>query len=833
MSNERNYIIKGMTCASCQAHITKAVSKVEGVSDVTVSLLTNTMRVVGDASDKEIIKQVESIGYGAARAFSEDNLAYKEDQTPRRQFILRIAISSFLLLILLYISMGFTMFKFPMPIFLSENILILEIAQMFLALASMIINRSFFINGTKSLIRLQPNMDSLVSLGSGASFLWSIFLVLISVINNESHEIYHSLYFESAAMIPTLITVGKFLEELAKEKSKSSIRQLISMIPSTTIVVRDEVEKVIPSSEVLVDDIVVVRAGDRVPIDGVIIEGNTSIDESAFSGEGIPVDKSIGDVINQSTLNLTGVIKAKATNVGENTLYRKLIRILEDLNSTKAPSQRIADRVSYFFVPMVLFLSIICSLTWLLISKDPAISLERGITVLVIACPCALGLATPVAIMVGSGLGAKRGILFKNAISLENMGKSEIVLLDKTGTITSGNPTVTDIFTDGMMTENELLMLASSLEKHSNHPIGDAILRYSYDKDIKPKEANDIEILVGAGVKGIIDSSSVIIGSFDYISSRFMVHDKVSKINDSLGSEGKTTLLIVKNDIVAGLIALLDLPKEDSINAIASFSRLGLKTIMLTGDNEKVASYIARMTGVDSYISSCSPEMKMRFVRKLKDRHKVIMVGDGTNDILALSEADAGIAMGQGTDVAINSGSVIITSSSLKDVQRAIVLSRATIRNIKENISYAFIYNMLMIPLAAGIIPGITLKPVYGAAIMALSSLTVCLNSLRLQFADLDRIRPKSVREIDIQNLREEFLRSEVKTVTKKVYINKMMCEHCEKRVRDIILSTAGVTSAFVSHETGIATIEVDVNFDEASLREAIENASYEFVRIE
>ena len=753
------YIVTGMTCASCQAHVEKAVAKVPGVKSVSVSLLTNSMAVDGTAGAAEIIKAVEDAGYGAEpksaavqKQSSSAKLTAAEDALKDREtpkLVRRLVLSVGFLAVLMYITMGHNMWGWPVPAFLSHNHIGLAILQMLLAIVVMIINRAFFISGFKSLFHGAPNMDTLVALGSGVSFGWSLYilfrmtwLLTNGTSNMDLMPLYHGqLYFESAAMIPALITVGKTLESLSKGRTTDALKNLMKMAPKTAVVERAGQQVEVGIDEVQTGDIFVVKPGESIPVDGVIIEGTTAVDESALTGESIPVDKGVEDSVSAATINQSGFIRARATRVGEDTTFSQIIQMVSDAASTKAPIARIADKVSGIFVPAVILIAAAVMVVWLLLGQNLAYALERAISVLVISCPCALGLATPVAIMVGNGMGARNGVLFKTSEALENAGKVQIIALDKTGTITAGKPEVTDLIPADGVSEKELLTLAYSLEQKSEHPLARAIVSYAEELDTLSPELSGFEIMPGNGLKGQIKENGktevLLGGNQSAIEKVAVIDDTVKGQANRLAEEGKTPLYFAKDDTLLGMIAVADTMKEDSADAVSQMQKMGLRVVMLTGDNEKTANAIGREAGVDEVIAGVLPDGKEAVIRKLKENGKVAMVGDGINDAPALTQADIGIAIGAGTDVAMDAADVVLMKSKLSDVPAAIRLSRATRKNIRENLFWAFIYNIIGIPLAAGVwIPlfGWQLNPMFGAAAMSLSSFCVVTNALRLNF---------------------------------------------------------------------------------------------------
>lgn len=879
------YNITGMSCAACQAHVEKAVSKVPGVESVSVSLLTNSMGVEGSASSEAIVKAVEDAGYGAAVQGAEENqssansleaqekaLEDKESPILKR----RLVTSVVFLLVLMYFSMGHTMFHLPLPKFLDGNHIGITVIQMVLAAIVMFINKKFFVSGWKSVRSGAPSMDTLVAMGSMTSFLWSFYILMQmtrSVTDGDTKAVMagmHNLYFESAAMIVTLITVGKLLEALSKGRTTDALKSLMKLAPKTAVIERDGEETLVQIAEVKTGDVFVVRPGESIPVDGVIIEGGTAIDESALTGESVPVDKSIGDEVSAATINRTGFIRAKATRVGEDTTLSQIIKMVSDAAATKAPIAKIADKVSGIFVPIVIIIAVIVTLIWIFVGQPFGYALARGIAVLVVSCPCALGLATPVAIMVGSGLGAKNGILFKTASSLEETGRIQIVALDKTGTITKGEPTVTDIKPADGVTAVQLLNIANALEARSEHPFALAITRYFEEKREELKLA-DVEIeafeaISGKGIQaklvGAESKGDLYAGSVKYISALVEVADDIKTEADSLAALGKTPLLFAGGGKLIGMIAVADTVKDDSRSAIAEMKRQGLKVVMITGDNERTARAIGDQAGVEYVASGVLPDGKENLIKELGKLGKVAMVGDGINDAPALTRADVGIAIGAGADVAVDAADVVLMNSRLSDVSGAIRLSRATLRNIHENLFWAFFYNILLIPLAAGayvhFMKGWSMNPMWGAAAMSLSSFCVCMNALRLNLfkvhnANRDRHGKGEVSETKLNslikkvtgndessdepgqsetnNLHEDNLK-EGKVMTKTMKIEGMMCGHCEATVKKALEAIDGVNSAEVSHEAGTAVVELSGEVQDGVLQKAVEDKDYKVLSI-
>ena len=879
------YNITGMSCAACQAHVEKAVGKVPGVESVSVSLLTNSMGVEGSASSEAIVKAVEDAGYGAVVQGVEESqsstnsleaqekaLEDKESPVLKR----RLVTSVVFLLVLMYFSMGHTMFHLPLPKFLDGNHIGITVIQMVLAAIVMFINKKFFVGGWKSVRSGAPSMDTLVAMGSMTSFLWSFYILMQmtrSVTDGDTKAVMagmHNLYFESAAMIVTLITVGKLLEALSKGRTTDALKSLMKLAPKTAVIERDGEETLVQIAEVKTGDVFVVRPGESIPVDGVIIEGGTAIDESALTGESVPVDKSIGDEVSAATINRTGFIRAKATRVGEDTTLSQIIKMVSDAAATKAPIAKIADKVSGIFVPIVIIIAVIVTLIWIFVGQPFGYALARGIAVLVVSCPCALGLATPVAIMVGSGLGAKNGILFKTASSLEETGRIQIVALDKTGTITKGEPTVTDIKPAEGVTAVQLLNIANALEARSEHPFALAITRYFEEKkeDLKLSdvEIEAFEAISGKGIQaklvGAESKGDLYAGSVKYISALVEVADDIKTEADSLSAQGKTPLLFAGGGKLIGMIAVADTVKDDSRSAIAEMKRQGLKVVMITGDNERTARAIGDQAGVEYVASGVLPDGKENLIRELGKLGKVAMVGDGINDAPALTRADVGIAIGAGADVAVDAADVVLMNSRLSDVSGAIRLSRATLRNIHENLFWAFFYNILLIPLAAGayvhFMKGWSMNPMWGAAAMSLSSFCVCMNALRLNLfkvhnANRDRHGKGEVSETKLnslirkvtgndessdepgqsetKNLHEDNLK-EGKVMTKTMKIEGMMCGHCEATVKKALEAIEGVNSAEVSHEAGTAVVELSEEVQDEVLQKAVEDKDYKVLSI-
>ena len=883
----KQYTVTGMSCAACSSRVEKAVSKVPGVTACSVSLLTNSMGVEGDVPPETVIHAVEDAGYGAslkgqgtaaqAQSASEAEDALKDRETPVLKH--RLIASLGFLAVLMYMSMGHMMWGWPLPHFMDGNHVAMGLLQLLLAGIIMVINQKFFISGFKGLLHRAPNMDTLVALGSGASFIYSTYALFAMTDaqlkgNDTAVMSYmHEFYFESAAMILALITVGKMLEARSKGKTTDALKGLMKLAPKTAVIIRDGVETKVPIDEVKKGNVFVVRPGENIPVDGVVLEGTSAVNEAALTGESIPVDKAQGDPVSAATVNQSGYLRCEATRVGEDTSLSQIIRMVSDAAATKAPIAKIADRVSGVFVPAVITIAVVTTIVWLLAGQTFGFALARGISVLVISCPCALGLATPVAIIVGNGMGAKNGILFKTAVSLEETGKMDIVALDKTGTITSGEPRVTDVIPSGGVTEKELVSLALSLEKKSEHPLAKAVLLYAKEQQIDAPEAADFQALPGNGLSGTLDGASLAGGSFSYISGHTTVSAQEQASFERLASEGKTPLCFMKNGRLAGMIAVADVIKEDSPQAVKELQNMGIRVVMLTGDNERTARAIGAQAGVDEVIAGVLPDGKESVIRSLKEQGKVAMVGDGINDAPALTRADIGIAIGAGTDIAIDAADVVLMKSRLSDVPAAIRLSRATLRNIHENLFWAFFYNVVGIPLAAGLwypIFGWKLNPMFGAAAMSLSSFCVVTNALRLNLfkmhdaskdhpmrkraekaankggekaenAGAVRVGAEDTRSIGQtangnETVSKEMQKSENQknninmegiTMTKTMNIEGMMCGHCEARVKKALEALAGVESAEVSHEKGTAVVSMSADVADDTLKEAVEAQDY------
>ena len=824
----KQFDISGMSCAACSARVEKAVSSTPGVDSCAVNLLTNSMTVEGSASDEIIIAAVEKAGYGASlKTENNSKNVNKDSQKATKSSVLPRLIASVVLLIpLMYITMGHLMLNAPLPASLATNPMAIALIEMLISGVILVINQRFFISGFRATVNLSPNMDTLVALGSGVSYLYSLYVVFLMTVESSAHHLHH-LYFESAAMILTLITVGKMLEERAKGRTTDAISSLISLSPKTATVIRGGVETTIPSSDVRVGDVFVLRPGESVPVDGVVIEGESSVNEAALTGESVPVDKHKGDRVLCATVNQSGFLKCEATRVGEDTAIASVIKMVEDASATKAPIAKLADKVSGIFVPVVIGIATLTFVIWMLINGDPSVALSRGISVLVISCPCALGLATPVAIMVGSGVGAKQGILFKNAEALELTGRAEVVALDKTGTITKGEPDVTNVIYSRESDINELMSIAYALEKHSEHPLAKAIVGYA--EGYGEVNVNDFKALAGNGVYGRVQKAGYSSiheaygGSYKFISTLCDLSD-YNEDYEALTSEGKTPLFFIMDGSPLGLIALADTVRDDSAQAIGDMKAMGLRVVMLTGDNRRTAEAIGRIAGVDEVISDLLPDGKEETVRGLCEKNKVIMVGDGINDAPALTRAHVGMAIGGGTDIAIESANVVLMRDSLCDAVDAIRLGRRVLLNIKENLFWAFLYNTIGIPLAAGLF-GLALDPMFGAAAMSISSFCVVTNALRLNTFKSNY--NKTNKNDDKTNEKEE------KTMKITMKIQGMMCPHCEGRVRDTLNALDCVESCQVSHERDEAIVVPKADCTKEILTAAVEGAGYKVISVE
>lgn len=831
----KKFNVTGMSCAACSSRVEKAVSKVEGVQSCSVSLLTNSMGVEGSASDESIIAAVEKAGYGASVAGAEKKQSAETDQLKDKDtpvLMHRLIASVGFLVVLMYISMGHMMWGWPLPAFFADNHIAMGLVQLLLCVIIMVINQKFFISGFKSLIHRSPNMDTLVALGSGASFVYSVYALFAMTDaqvkgNAELVMSYmHEFYFESAAMILTLITVGKMLEAHSKGKTTNALKALLNLAPKKATLLIDGKETEVTVDKVKKGDVFVVRPGESIPVDAEITDGSTAVDESALTGESIPVDKVVGDTVSAGTINKAGFIKCSATAVGEDTALSQIIKMVSDAAATKAPVAKIADKVSGVFVPAVIVIAIITIAVWLLCGQTVGYALARGISVLVISCPCALGLATPVAIMVGNGMGARKGILFKTAASLEEAGKTQIAVLDKTGTITKGEPKVTDII-PFEITENELLKYAYSIEAKSEHPLAKAIIVKAEELSLNPYEVTDFKAESGSGLSAEYNGKRIIGGSKKYISSLISISNDILSKSDKLSEEGKTPLFFMLDNKLLGIIAVADVIKEESPQAIKQLQNMGIKVVMLTGDNERTAKAVGKLAGVDEVIAGVMPDGKEKVVAELKKQGKVLMVGDGINDAPALTRADIGMAIGSGTDIAIDAADVVFMKSKLTDVPAAVRLSRKTLRNIHENLFWAFIYNVIGIPLAAGVwIPllGWQLNPMFGAAAMSLSSFCVVTNALRLNFFDITN--PKKDRKIKYKSKKDD------NAMTKTMKIDGMMCSHCEGRVKQSLEGLAQVSQAEVSHEKGTAVVTLTAEVSNDVLKKTVEDQGYNVISI-
>lgn len=846
----KQYHVTGMSCAACSARVEKAVSNLPGVTQCSVSLLTNSMSVEGDAAPEQVIHAVEEAGYGASEkgarpgaggageagrtAEYEDML--KDTETPAMKR--RLIASLCLLIPMMYVSMGHMMWNWPLPGALAHNHVANGLIQLLFAASIMVINQKFFISGFKGLIHKAPNMDTLVALGSGASFVYSTY-ALLAMTDAQMRgdlagvaEYMHEFYFESAAMILTLITVGKMLEARSKGKTTDALRGLMKLAPKTAVVLKDGQEATVAIDEVRIGDHFVVRPGENIPVDGIVVDGSSAVNEAALTGESIPVDKAPGDTVSAATTNQSGYLRCEATRVGEDTTLSQIIQMVSDAAATKAPIAKVADRVSGVFVPVVITIAVITILVWLLAGQSIGFALARGISVLVISCPCALGLATPVAIMVGNGMGAKHGTLFKTAVSLEETGKTEIIALDKTGTITSGEPKITDLLPVDAVTEQELLRLAASLEQRSEHPLAKAVIRRAQESGIALQEVEAFQAVPGNGLTGICEGVSLAGGNLNFILTKTEVSAEARQRAESLAGEGKTPLFFAADGKLIGIIAVADVIREDSPEAVRQLQNMGIRVVMLTGDNERTARAIGAQAGVDEVIAGVLPDGKESVIRALKERGKVAMVGDGINDAPALTRADIGIAIGAGTDVAIDAADVVLMKSRLLDVPAAIRLSRATLRNIHENLFWAFIYNIIGIPLAAGVwypLLGWKLNPMFGAAAMSLSSFCVVTNALRLNLFSMYRSdRDRKIKHKKMKNQKEK----ESKTMERTMKIEGMMCGHCEARVKKTLEAIPQVDGAVVSHEAGTAVVKLNAEIANDVLKKAVEDQDYKVTEI-
>ena len=837
----KQYNVTGMSCAACSARVEKAVSKVPGVTACSVSLLTNSMGVEGTAAPETVIAAVQEAGYGAslkgagkaAPSMSEAEAQLEDHETPKLKR--RLLWSLGFLIVLMYFSMGHMMWGWPLPSFYNGNHIAMGLTQLLLTVVIMVINQKFFISGFKSLWHRAPNMDTLVALGSAAAFIYStyaLFAMTDAQVKGDMDDVMKYMmdfYFESAAMILTLITVGKMLEARSKGKTTDALKGLMKLAPKTACILRDGTEVTVPVNQVQKDDVFLVRPGESIPVDGVVLEGSSAVNEAALTGESIPADKAAGDSVSAATVNQSGFLKCRATRVGEDTTLSQIIQMVSDAAATKAPIAKIADKVSGVFVPAVICIALVTTAVWLLIGQSFGYALARGISVLVISCPCALGLATPVAIMVGSGLGAKNGILFKTAASLEETGRIEIVALDKTGTITSGEPKVTDIVPADGGDETTLLRSALALEQKSEHPLARAVLQHCREAGITAGDVSEFKALPGNGLTAVLDGVTICGGNLDFIGSRAEVTDKMRAETEKLSESGKTPLFFAAGDRLLGIIAVADVIKEDSPQAVRELQNMGIQVVMLTGDNERTAKAIGAQAGVDQVIAGVLPDGKETEIRRLLQRGKVAMVGDGINDAPALTRANIGIAIGAGTDVAIDAADVVLMKSRLSDVPAAIRLSRATLRNIHENLFWAFFYNTIGIPIAAGVfIPlGLTLNPMLGAAAMSLSSFCVVSNALRLNLFKLRDASHDHKRNTHLKEIEEE-----TNSMEKTMKIKGMMCGHCEATVKKALEAVPGVSEAKVSHENGTAVVTLSAPVDDSVLKNAVEAKDYTVTEI-
>ncbi len=818
----KKFDVTGMSCAACSGAVEKAVSSLDNVTSCTVNLLTNSMIVEGDASENEIIAAVQKAGYDASVTGAEKN-ERKKDNDEIKPLLLRLFSSGAFLVVLMYISMGHSMAGWPLPAFFEGNHIAVGILQLLLSGIILIINGKFFINGVHAVLRKSPNMDTLVALGSGVSFIYSLYVLFAMTdaqIKGDFRLVMsymHDFYFESAAMIVVLITVGKTLEAYSKGKTTNAIKALVELAPKTANIIRDGKEIIVSVDDVRIGDVFIVRPGENIPVDGVVTDGQTAVDESMLTGESVPVDKTKGDFVYAGTINKSGFVRCEALNVGEGTTLSQIIKMVNDATASKAPISKVADKVSAVFVPVVLLIAVITLVVWLLTGESVGFSLARAISVLVISCPCALGLATPVAIMVGNGLGAKNGILFKTAEASETIGKIKFAVLDKTGTITKGEPEVTDIIPCGELTEKELMENAFSIEQKSEHPLSKAIIKKAEEMNLESFEVCNFEAVSGSGLKASANGKMLYGGNLKFIKSFANIPDDLISVAERLSNMGKTPLFFAEDEIVLGLIAVSDVIKDDSASAICELKKMGINVVMLTGDNERTANAIGKKVGVDRVVAAATPSDKEKTIRSLKSKGKVLMVGDGINDAPALTLADVGMAIGAGTDVAIDAADVVLIKSRLSDVPAAVRLGRAMLKNIYENLFWAFIYNIIGIPLAAGVwinVFGLKLSPMFGAAAMSLSSFCVVLNALRLNFVSIRK---------DKESKEKKFMKKTIK-------IEGMMCPHCEGRVKKALESLVEVSEAKVSHETGTAEVTLNANIDDARLKKTIEDQGYNVI---
>lgn len=821
------YSVKGMSCAACSARVQKAVQEIDGVISCSVNLLTNTMTVDGDVSADIVVEAVKKVGYSAQPITSESIIKKQSNNISKNKkgLWLSFIVSLFLLVVLMYISMGHGMWNAPLPTFAENNPLLLGITQMVLAVSVMIINKRFFKNGFKGLFNLAPNMDTLVALGSLSAFIYSFVLLILMATASDSmlqHQYLHQLYFESAAMVLTLVTLGKFLEARAKGKTTNAIKALIELSPDTAVLVKDGQEITVSIDEINVGDVFILRPGNKIPVDGIILEGISTVDESLLTGESIPVDKKAGDGVYSATINRSGVIKCEATRVGEDTTLAQIIKIVDDASATKAPIAKTADKVAGVFVPIVMTISLVTLALWLIIGREFGFALARAISVLVISCPCALGLATPVAIMVGNGVGAKNGVLFKNATALENLSKVRTVALDKTGTVTMGTPKVIDIVTaDGVAIE-ELLLSAASIEFGSQHPLAKAVSEYCREKNIIPQKIEEFEDIPGSGISGILNQKTIYAGSFSFVNEKASIPQNIIRLSIDSADKGQSSLFFAKEQKFLGVIFVSDAIREDSKDAILKLKSMGINTVIISGDNERTTGAICAQAGADSFYASVKPQEKEQIIRGMQKEGIICMVGDGINDAPALTRADIGIAIGSGTDIAIESADVVIIKNRLSDVVTAIKISRAVRRNIRENLFWAFAYNIIGIPLAAGAfisLLGWELNPMFGAAAMSISSFLVVTNALRLNFLKFN----KNKKQTEAQDMKNE----------KTIYITGMMCMHCEARVKQLLEGIKGVESADVSHEKGTAVITFKKDIKDSAIKKVVEDNGYKITLIQ
>ena len=850
----KQYTVTGMSCAACSARVEKAVSALDGVTSCSVSLLTNSMGVEGDVSEQAVVEAVKAAGYGAtpkqnrnmntvSRNAEEDQLADRETPILKKRLLWSLGF----LAVLMYFSMGHTMWGAPLPTFFEGNPVAVGITQLILSAIVLVINQKFFINGIKGVLHKSPNMDTLVALGSGASMVYSVYALFAmsgaqAVGDMEMAKHYlHEFYFESAAMILVLITVGKMLEARSKGKTTNALKSLMKLAPKTATVVRNGEESVVPVEQVRIDDIFVVRPGENIPVDGVVIEGESAVNEAALTGESIPVDKAVGDSVSVATINQSGYIKCRATRVGEDTTLSQIIKMVSDAAATKAPIAKIADKVSGVFVPVVISIALVTLIVWLIIGENVGYSLARAISVLVISCPCALGLATPVAIMVGNGMGAKSGVLFKNAVSLEETGRAQIIALDKTGTITEGAPKVTDILPAEGIEEQYLLALAYSIEKKSEHPLAKAVLQRAEELGIVAKEVNDFKALPGNGLTATLEGKTLSGGNLKFIKTQAAVPSNMQKAAEKLAEQGKTPLFFSFDGRLIGIVAVADVIKADSAEAVKQLQNMGIRVVMITGDNARTAKAIGAQAGVDEVIAGVLPDGKEQVISALREKGKTIMVGDGINDAPALTRADIGIAIGAGSDIAIDAADVVLMKSSLLDVPAAIRLSRRTLSGIHQNLFWAFFYNVICIPLAAGVfVPlGLMISPMFGAAAMSLSSFCVVTNALRINlFKMYDPTKDKKIKPLEgfaeaIAESDDENNDTEDKIMKKTMKIEGMMCGHCEARVKKTLEGIAGVEAAEVSHKEGTAVVTFNDTVTEEMLKNAVEAQDYKVISIE